>query len=535
MHIKIDDPQKYRAALYVRLSKEDIGRESNKTWSDSESIINQEQILREFAREHNVFVYGVYSDDGYSGTNFDRPDFQKMIDDIENGKVNMVITKDLSRLGREYVGVGYYEEIYFPEKEVRFIAINDGYDSESDSPMNMSAPYKNVHNDMFARETSQKVISVKRYKQRVGEFIGGKAPYGYVKSPTQKNKIVIDENTAPIVRMIFELALEGKSCREIAQKLTDDGVPTPAVYAGINLSVHGPYSKKWSSERISFMLQNEVYIGSMVQGRVRKVSYKSKKCRRIPREEWAVVRNTHEPIVDRDTFEKVGLLIKNRNCTRSRTYDYLLKGLIFCHECGYPLGVINRPLAGQSETLYFVCRTYQRFTEYHTCTCHCIKVETITDAVLEEVRRICQQYRNHIDLDELTQNALLLAEKERRKQGKDLSALRGKLDSLQSQMDKSYCDRLSGTIDEEMFQRVYQRFKEEQTDVRNRIKAIESAGTNEPVLNHQKIRELVEAFLNADECSRELLVSLIEKIELTTDKEVLIHYRFKELDLADHL
>jgi Site-specific recombinases, DNA invertase Pin homologs len=457
-----------------------------------------------------------------------------MVSDIEAKKINLVITKDMSRLGRDYIDTGFYMERYFPEHDVRYISLLDGIDTGSDGYMGDMAPFKAIFNDYYAKDISKKITSVKRDKQRKGLFIGGKAPYGYKKSPTEKNTIVIDEPAAEIVRYIFQLALEGKSCRQIAVILNDENIPTPAAYAKINLSVKGPYSGKWSSERISFMLQNEVYIGSMVQGRVQKISYKSKKCKKISKEKWVVVENTHEPIVDDKTFEKVASLIQSRKRTRSRTYDFLLKGMIFCHECGHPLGVINRPLANGEEVLYFACRTYQRFTKNSACTCHCVRVEDVTNAVLEKVKKICQYYASQLDLDEIAIEAKKNLQDEKRRQGKDLAAFEMQLEKIQLKIDRAYEDKLDGRIDEEMFQRNYKKFKEEQSGLRNKIKSLKES--TEPVsFDSKKIKELAEGFLNSKEYDRALLVSLVERIELTENKEVLIYFKFKELDVINHL
>lgn len=479
--------------------------------------------------------YLTLSDDGFSGTSFERPDFERMIADIEAKQVNMVITKDMSRLGRDYIYTGYYMERYFPEHGVRYVSLLDNYDSEVDGYTSDMGPFKAVVNDMYAKDVSKKVTSVKHDKQDKGLFIGGKAAFGYKKSPTEKNVIVVDEPAAKIVRDIFQWALEGKSCREIAMMLNRQNVPTPAAYAGINLSVKGPYSGKWSAERISFMLQNEVYTGSMVQGRMRKVSYKSKKCRKLPREEWKVVEGTHEPLVDRAVFEKVAMLIESRKRTRTRTYDYLLKGIIFCHECGYPLGVINRTLAGNRRTLYFVCRTYQRFTEYQTCTCHCARVEDVTEAVLEQVREICKRYVDRLDLEEITGEAQKRLQAEKRRLGQDIADMKNRLEGIQSKIDQSYNDRLSGMVDEDVFQRAYKNLKEEQAVLRRKIQALENSGKDEVQLDTQKVKELAQTFLDAEEYSRELLVSLIERIELSENKEVTIFFRFKELGMSDRL
>lgn len=535
MYPKIDDPQNYSVALYLRLSKEDDKRNNGKSGDDSESIKNQRALLEGYAKEQKLNVYDVYIDDGVSGTTFQRPNFERMVDDIEAKKVNMVVTKDMSRLGRDYIETGRYMECYFPEKNVRYVSLLDGIDTFAEDYNSDLTPFKAILNDMYAKDISKKITSIKRDKQAKGLFIGGKPAFGYKKSPSEKNVIVIDEPAAKIVREIFQLAVEGKSCREIAMILNRKGIPTPAAYAGIHLSKHGPYSGKWSSERISFMLQDEVYIGNMVQGRTRKVSYKSKKCRKLPREDWVVVENTHEPLVDRATFDKVALLIKSRNHTRSRTYDYLLKGIIFCHECGHPLGVMNRTLAGNRRTLYFVCRTYQRFTEYKTCTCHCMRVEDVTKAVLEQVGEICKKYIHHLDLEEITGEAQKRLREEKRKRGQDLADMKNRLEGIQSRIDQSYNDRLSGVVDEEVFKRAYSRLKEEQIELRRSIQKIENSGHEDTLLDTQKVKELVEKFINAKEYSRELLVSLIERIELTENKEILIFFRFKELEVSDRL
>lgn len=296
MYLEIGDPKEYHVALYIRLSKEDESE------GPSESVINQKSLLDQFVKAHHLSVFDTYVDDGWSGTNFDRPGFQRMIKDIEAKRVNMVITKDLSRLGRDYIMTGHYMERYFPEKKVRYISLLDGIDTGVESGANDITPFRAIMNDMYAKDISKKIKSVKRDKQRKGEFIGGKPAYGYKMHPTQKNKIVIDEVAAPIVRRIFWMALEGISCRQIAAKLNEDGVETPAMYSGLKQNARSPYHGLWSSERISYMLQNEIYIGNMVQGRSAKVSYKSKKCMKTPRDQWIIVEGTHEAIIDRDTF-----------------------------------------------------------------------------------------------------------------------------------------------------------------------------------------------------------------------------------------
>ena len=520
MYLEISKPMDYQAALYIRLSKEDENE------GPSESVTNQKSLLDEFVKNNRLSVYDVYIDDGYSGTNFDRPDFQRMIGDIEAGKVNMVITKDLRRLGRDYIMTGHYMERYFPEKRVRYISLLDGIDTGVESTANDITPFRAIMNDMYAKDISRKIKSVKRDKQRKGQFIGGKPVYGYRMHPTEKNKIVVDEGAAVVVRRIFAMALEGVSCRQIATQLNAEGVPTPAAYAGLPVPNPGPYTGLWSSERISEMLQNETYIGNMVQGRSVKISYKSKKCLKQDRENWVVVEGTHEPLVDNETFQKVRMLVNSRRHTRSRTYDFLLKGLIFCHECGYPLAVLNRKNAAGEDVLYFVCRTYQRFTKAGVCTCHSIKEKTVTDAVIAKAREVCEACLNPRELLPMAQEAVEQAQKENAPEN-EMQAIQNKIDSLTANLDKMYMDRLSGLLAETDFERIYQRVKMERAVLEDKLKALE-AQKECPVSTEDRARALVQKYMDSAFTSRELLVSLIQRVELTEEKQIIIKFRFRE-------
>ena len=521
MYLEISDPMAYQVALYIRLSKEDESE------GPSESVTNQKSLLEEFVKRHRLPVYDTYIDDGWSGTNFDRPDFQRMIADIEAKKVNMVITKDLSRLGRDYIMTGHYMERYFPERRVRYISLLDGIDTGVESTANDITPFRAIMNDMYAKDISKKIKSVKRDKQRKGQFIGGKPMYGYKMHPTEKNKIVIDEKVAPIVRRIFAMALEGMSCRKIATTLNEERVPTPATYANLAVGNPGPYTRMWSSERISEILQNETYIGNMVQGRMVKISYKSKKCLRQPRENWVVVENTHEPLVDKETFQKVRLLVESRKHTRSRTYDYLLKGLIFCHECGFLLATINRPLVSGEERLFFVCRTYQRFTKAGVCTCHSIKEQTVTEAVLTKVRQVCLAYLNPDELLPIARKAVEDAPKADNAEV-EIQSLQSKIAVMTANIDKLYVDRLADILSDGDFQRIYLKIKSDRTQLEQKIKALQEQQA--PVKAEDQAKRLVQRFVDGICASRELLVSLIERIELSEEKQIYIKFRFREAE-----
>jgi len=278
------------------------------------------------------------------------------------------------------------------------------------------------------------------------------------------------------------------------------------------------------------MLQNETYIGNMVQGRTVKISYKSKKCLKQDRENWVVVEGTHEPLVDTETFRKVRMLVNSRKHTRSRTYDFLLKGLIFCHECGYPLAVLNRKNAAGEDVLYFICHTYQRFTKAGVCSCHSIKEKTVTDAVIAKVREVCEAYLDPVKLLPMAQEALEQAQRQNALEA-ELQAVQNKIDGLTANLDKMYMDRLSGLLSEGDFGRIYNRVKLERSLLDEKRQELELQKKT-PVRTEDRAKELVQRFLDSAPTNRELLVSLIERVELTETKEVIVRFRFAELDKA---
>ena len=310
--------------------------------------------------------------------------------------------------------------------------------------------------------------------------------------------------------------------------LNEEGIPTPATYCGWQRRQKGPYSGLWSSERISDMLKNETYIGNMVQGKSVKISYKSQKCIKQEQSKWIVVENTHEPLVDKETFHKVRQLLNSRKYTRSRKYDFLLKGLIFCHECGYPLAVINRKTTTGEDRLFFVCRTYQRFTKAGVCSCHCIKEQVVTDAVIEKVREICQAYLHPHRLQMIAKETIQTDKKEL-KQEYAIQAVHNKISSLTNNLDKMYMDRLSSLLTETDFERMYQRMKIERTTLEEKLKELERLKES-PISSDTLSKELVQRFLQSAYTSRELLVCLIERIELTETKQIIIKFRFPELE-----
>ncbi len=511
----VRDPERWRAALYIRLSRED---ESD---GPSESVSNQRAMLEEFARKNGLTVCGEYIDDGCSGTTFDRPAFQRLLRDIEGKQVNLVLTKDLSRLGRDYILTGYYMERWFPEHRVRYISLLDGVDTGEERSANDITPFRAIMNDMYAKDISKKISSVKHDQQRRGLFIGGKAVFGYRMHPTEKNRIVPDPGAAPVVRHIFALALEGASCREIARRLNAGGVPTPAVYAGLTVARPGPCTGLWSPERVSDLLRNETYAGNLVQGRRVKVSYKSKKSIRRPPEEWVVVENTHQPLVDRDTFDRVQALLRSRRRTRSRQYDFPLKGLIFCRECGAPLGVINRPNAAGEDVLYFICRTYQRHTGAGACTSHTARESRVMQAVLEALEQLWGAW---MEGENLCGEALrVLRGTSGGDAGAERRALTARIGALTARLDRMYLDQLEGTLEREDYLRLSARAREERAGLEGQLARLERRPADEGAV----ARELARRFAAQAPGDRAVLVSLVDRAELTQDRKVLLKVRFR--------
>lgn len=374
----------YNTALYLRLSRDD------ELQGESSSITTQRSMLRSYAREHHLNVIDEYIDEGWSGTNFERPDFQRMIADIEAGKINCVVTKDLSRLGRNYILTGQYTELYFPSHNVRYIAIDDGVDSEKgDSEI---APFKNIINEWVARDTSRKVKSAFKVKFAEGAYYGAYAPLGYRKDPENKGKLLIDEETRWIVEKIFQLASQGCGGAKIAKQLISEEVPTPS---WINFQKYGtfahifadePESKRyaWTIAQVKTILKNEVYIGNSVHYKQSTVSFKSKKKVRKPESEWFRVEDTHEPIIEKEVFYQVQEQIKARRRKRKDSTTQIFAGLVKCADCGWSMRYGTNK-ANKTPYSYFACSFYGQFGKSY-CSMHYIRYDVLYQAVLERLQ-----------------------------------------------------------------------------------------------------------------------------------------------------
>ena len=387
--IQKNTPDIYDAALYLRLSRDDMDDVSEKT--ESNSIANQRELLRSFVKSQpDIQIFDIYVDDGYSGGNFDRPEFKRMTTDIEAGKVNCVIVKDLSRFGREYIEAGRWIEKTYPALNVRFISVTDQFDSKTAdfSEKSFVVPIKNFVNERYCRDISGKVRSHQKIKREKGEFIGAFAPYGYCKDPENKNCLVIDDYAADIVRKIFAWKIEGFSFGAIAEKLNVRHVQSPKEYKiangeNYNAGFQGTDTPKWSAVQIKRILTNEVYIGNMVQGKQERISYKVKKRLDKPESEWVKVKNTHPAIIKQSDFDVVQKLLQYDG-RASKTLDSasFFAGFIFCGDCGVPMiRRVNRYKG--KEKAFYICQTKNKGGD---CTRHSIPEEVLKKIVLKEIQ-----------------------------------------------------------------------------------------------------------------------------------------------------
>lgn len=496
--------RQYKAALYMRLSKDD-------GTGESASINTQRSMLRSYADRNGFFIYGEYADDGYSGTTYDRPAWKRLLTDIEAEKVNLVITRDLSRLGRDYILTGQYTEIYFPAKGVRYIAVNDGYDSNNRG--NDLAPFQNIVNEMYARDTSKKIRSALRTKMEDGAYIGNYAPYGYRKDPGDKNHLLIDPLTAPVVRDIFERASRGESPLKIAKLLNERGIKTPAGYRRfkhqeVNLETVGG-EKGWTSSIICKILSNRVYTGDMVQGKTSKLSFKSQMTLRIPKEEWIVVQNKHNAIVSRDLFEQAGRRCVPRRRSKSVQFSNAFSGLVYCGDCKR---VMTTTGGSHTEDRKLVCSGYKQYGRT-ACTNHYMNYDLLCQIVSQELETfitLSEEERKEVagQLEVYGRNRGNSEEK------RAAASLKKRERQIERIIGKLYEDRVNKVVEEERFCKLLTSYEQELKE----IKAEANAITTSMWKNVEEPEEAVDRLLNQlkekKNPASDLLHQFIDRIEI---------------------
>ena len=491
----------YNVGLYIRLSRED----DDKNY-ESESITNQKSLLLQYAKENNLRVYDIYIDDGFSGTNFDRPGFIRLIKDIENKKINMVITKDMSRLGRDYIGTGELVEKFFPKHNVRYIAVTDNIDTYLDSTNNDIAPFKAIMNDFYAKDISKKIKTSLKAKMKDGKYVGGRAPFGYTKDPDNKNQLLVDEEQAIVV--------------------TNEGVKTPAAYYGFEwCGNYNPHFNKWNSKTIYDILNNQIYTGDLVQGRRCKVNYKVKKIVKNNPDNYIVVENTHEAIIDKDVFYEVQKRLPKNVGRKEKKENNLLDGLLYCGDCGHRISVQAR--RKRDNRAYTLCNYYRTYMKEHLCTAHSNNYDKLEDLILNSLREVCLKYldKNKVRdsvLNNYKNNNINSSEKEIEVLSKDINQINDNLDNI-------YIDKLNKTITENQFNRVKSKLELELDRKITRLNELKNDnidGINQDKIN-QKIEKYINKFLSMKNPSRELIICLIDRIDIYEDKRINIKFSFK--------
>ncbi len=503
----------YNVAIYIRLSKEDI----EKGYENSESVKNQKILLTEYVENLGAEykLVDIYIDDGYTGTNFNRPEFKRMINDIEQDKVNMVITKDLSRLGRDYVGTGEFLEKFFPEKNIRYVSVNDGIDTFLENNGNNDvAPFKAILNDMYSKDLSKKVKTARHIMQKQGKWVGGLVPLGYMQDPNDKNHFIICEEEAQIVRKIFDMALTGIKIHTIRDYLNDNNIPT------LYQLRRNKYSF-WENKAVKNILRQEAYIGRMVQNKSKRISYKNRKLRPNAEENWIIVENTHEPIIEKEKFYAVQKMeIVRRYERNEKKHYFLLDGLLICYECKHKIGLRVSKNGRRS----MICNYYRRNSRLSLCTSHGFNYEKLEENVLKTIREIFEDIDNNkIKLNIKNNNS-------QKDYKKIMNKIEQEIKSINSNIDQMYLDKINGKLSEEMYERLFEKLTQEGLKKEEEYNKIKKVKEETPQENDEQIMKIIKEFLQLEKPTPELMRMIINRIEIHQDKQVDIIFNFQKLN-----
>lgn len=496
-------------ALYCRLSRDD------ELSGDSNSIVHQKEILSAYAEKRGFENTRFYVDDGYSGTNFNRPDFLRMMDDVNNGLVGTIIVKDMSRFGRDYIMVGYYTEIMLPQMDIRFIAVNDNVDSENQAD-NDFTPFRNIINEWYAKDTSKKIRSVLKAKGNSGKHLSVIPPFGYKKDPNDKEKWIIDEEAAQIVKKIFRMYLDGNTMGGIARKLTEEGIETPKLYAenrGIKHYKAATYPEIWSRISVEYILSNYEYTGSTVNFKTKRKSFKNKKQVIQDKEDWAVFEGTQEAIIDKETFETVQKMRGTKRAYTKFNEVNIFSGLLYCADCGGRMTIRRRKEDRRKDA--FICSTYRK-KKKNLCTEHAIKVSALEQIVLQDIRKVCayvKRYEREF-VEEFRKCSVKESARLQLMGKSELKKAENRLSEIERIIVKLYEEKVCGRMPEERFELLAKNYEIEQAELKQKVvelKAVLSA-KEESDSGLAKFVLLVRSYTEVKELTPEILNSFIDKI-----------------------
>ncbi len=517
--------------LYARLSKDDGDADK-----ESNSISNQLQMLRYHAKEKGFEVIGEYVDDGFSGTTFNRPDLNRMIEDaMADTEPSGIMVKDMSRFGRNNAMFMYYVEEIFPNNDILFIALNDDVDTRFEE--NEMMPFKSIMNEYYARDTSKKIRSVKKTTALSGGFCGSFAPYGYRVDPENKRKLLIDPDTAPIVKRIFELSKLGSSVHQIARTLCEDGVLIPRAYRAmkngtLETSTGFKYPTDWVGKNVKMILENQVYLGHMVSHKTQTKSFKNKKPVPVPKEDWIVVRNTHEAIIDEETFELVQKFISVKKRPNKTGRPNIFVGLVKCPDCGRNMAFSNP----NGKEPRFRCRTYARNS--NLCTTHAISYDALVQIVMSDIQKHIQNMEALGDqfIEEMQELSEKGGSQKIQQFKEDLNIAQRRIEEIDNVIMKLFEQNALGKISDERFEKMSTAYENEQKDLIEKRDKLKAKITAEELKtkNTNQFLETIRKYENVTELNRSMLIELIDSIYVYqaegTGKErkqkVEINYRF---------
>ena len=515
----------FNTGIYIRLSQED---KDKKYESDSESVINQRELLTNYVENNSFNLVGEYVDDGYSGTDFERPGFKKLIEDIKNRKINCVIVKDLSRLGRDHIMTGYYIETFFPENNIRFISILESYDSFKNQASNDSSTFIIACNDYYSKQNSIKIRNVLNEKRKNGKFVGSLPSFGYMRDPEDKGHLVPNPETAPIVKQIFEWRKNGIGPSRIATMLNDKGYPTPSGYKGTNYSSRLINRDKWNISSIKKILSNRIYTGDMIQHTQTKANYKSKKKITLDESMWMIVENTHEPLVDKDTFFYISKLIKQNTKDvqpKNRKEKRLLEGKLFCKECGNTLSVLYR----KNHDYWTVnCNRYARDPIRGQCSSHFFPYNYLEDQIMAKFIEDVKKQIEQLDFEELNKKVQIEVQKRTKSLDRNINDLLIEKESITKRLTTLYEDRYNNIITADTYKELAKPFEEKlkiinQNIDENQMKKYEvKSKLNELPDYTKKIKKL----LDLNKPKKELINTLIDRIVIDENRVITIKYKY---------
>ncbi len=535
----------FKTGLYVRLSIEDV-----RDRKDSDSIENQTYLLKQFVEERPFLqIYSIYTDNGEKGTNFDRPEFNRLMDDVKAGRVNCIVVKDLSRFGRDYLETGNYLEKIFPFLGVRFISINDNYDSFNPENSNegLIISLKNLLNDVYTKDISKKIISTFRERQSKGEFLGAHVPYGYSRPDDGTYKLVVDEEAALVIRQIYQWKVEGLSDTTIARRLNDMGIPSPSKYKYLKGEwKNARYNNNiWQRQAIKAITENEVYLGHKIYGKIQASLYEGKRKSRVPRDEWTIIENDHEPIIDQETFDIV-------HATRLEVYkefterleqnkhfentENIFKDIAICGDCKCKL-VRRRRIKNDELYYYFSCTTYETNSGYKCTRKHIVETDMI--------KAVYAAIRSQIDMvasvDDILRKVNSDASYENRKDNlaNEIRKVKAQIERLPSLRSSLYDDYIEQLLTEQEYLYAKIKYEKDEVALKDRL--------NELLLQQKKYDQTYSyenqwlssfrAFRDEKELTKEMVAALIETVELYADRSIQINFKFKDEyeELLDYL